>query len=145
MGAILLGASLLGASLLGASLLGASLLGASLLGASLLGASLFGTARSGATLLGAAVTWAPDSRAITAFFAVVLLLIKDFFSTDMVLSPFLNFRKSAANHQSPAACLHFLHEACQRRNTAATTPPPFVSITCAQADRTRLGCASTLG
>jgi hypothetical protein len=43
----------------------------------------------GATLAEAAVTWAPDSRAITAFFATVLLLINDFFSTDMVLSPFV--------------------------------------------------------
>ena len=52
-------------------------------------ASWAGVRFIGATLSGAAVTLAADPRAMTAFFAAVLLLIKDFFSTDMLLSPFV--------------------------------------------------------
>jgi hypothetical protein len=65
--------------------------GAALNGAAFSGAALNGAAFSGAATVGAAAT-----RAMTAFLAAFLLLIKDFLAIDMVLSFESQILKSAA-------------------------------------------------
>jgi hypothetical protein len=80
-GAAFIGAAFNGAAFNGAAFNGAAFNGAAFNGAAFNGAAFIGAALNGATTVGPAVT-----RAATAFFAALQLLIRDFLVIDILLS-----------------------------------------------------------
>jgi hypothetical protein len=116
-GAERIGAERSGAERNGAERSGAERSGADRIGADRIGADFFGATLCGAAFNAAALNTgvAAASRAITAFLATVRLLIRDFFSIDMVSSP--SFWISEAYRNIPR-CTPTLHGACQTKESA---------------------------